>query len=651
MTSPGKILFLALAILCLSISAPGASTPDPEEARVSLDKPTLPAVGRQEAILTAPRFGRYTVIAESSRGTALQLVDRMTGPGEIHGVPGERDGRLDMILDRGEYKIVAWSHEKGEGEVKLAAHASRERNTPRPPVLVDFKITRAALDDLEQRSFWMDVRKRRPVMIEAAGRNLADLRLWKDGAWLVDADVEEEILEPVKGRPLAARRLTADLNPGLYLLTAYGGPGQKWAETSEERPLYIRTGIPTLAEAGRRRHIASPFGVDRWLVPGNATFFRLELPEAEEASLFVEDFHEGSFPISDVDPWKIGKKSIPPAVELTRNKKEKGLHLVTVKREAGKPYILQHFEYVYSYHFNGSAVYWASTIHSGHAGDSVDATAMLIERDSSGNIRLMDARAVLLNRETGFRRRFNLLDPLTLFLNVESSGKYIVKGEGAEGRFRVEPFLLHRPPNYEPPDFQSGGYAWDLDPGYYFLLMEPKKKGKGILDFSIYSQDRPGGEPELGMGVMAVRFPSLRLHSEYRYSLYINQQPGVKAGVILRKLPIDLARPLPITLTANETVTVRCEVGEWGRLEAICETGEPLEISVNGGDRVRAESIPPGIHEVAVHNPGDGVVPCVLALRPDRLSPDAPAPVLSEERLGRIPDFPVLREDRPFFLE
>ena len=39
---------------------------------VTLEPSTVPATGRQEAILTAERFGRFAVLAESDQGTALQ---------------------------------------------------------------------------------------------------------------------------------------------------------------------------------------------------------------------------------------------------------------------------------------------------------------------------------------------------------------------------------------------------------------------------------------------------------------------------------------------------------------------------------------------------------------------------------------------------
>src|SRR5207247_6963431 len=89
------------------------------------------------------------------------------------------------------------------------------------------------------------------------------------------------------GRPMLVCRLAADLNPGLYQLTAYGGVSQPQAEESAEHPLHLRFGIPRLAAVGRRRFTVSPFGADRWLVPGDASYFRLELPEARPATLRV----------------------------------------------------------------------------------------------------------------------------------------------------------------------------------------------------------------------------------------------------------------------------------------------------------------------------------------------------------------------------
>src|SRR5205814_1787273 len=119
----------------------GASCPigRASTAASALSRTTVPARGRQEAILTVPAFGRYAVTVASPQGTALQLVDRIAGPGQAQGTTGKTDGRLDVFLDRGEYQIVAFAPEKGSGDAQLKVRGFTERNAPEPRLLVELK--------------------------------------------------------------------------------------------------------------------------------------------------------------------------------------------------------------------------------------------------------------------------------------------------------------------------------------------------------------------------------------------------------------------------------------------------------------------------------------------------------------------------------
>src|SRR5439155_174615 len=148
-------------------------------------------------------------------------------------------------LDRGEYQVVTFAPEKGSGDAQLKVRGFTERNAPGRPLLVERKPVGTALDDYEQRSWWLEVKERRRVILEAAGRNLAELRLWTNGSWLVDAEPAREVVAAQPGRPMLVCRLAADLNPGLYLLTAYGGVSQPQAEESAEHPLHFGLGTPS----------------------------------------------------------------------------------------------------------------------------------------------------------------------------------------------------------------------------------------------------------------------------------------------------------------------------------------------------------------------------------------------------------------------
>ncbi|HEY4164181.1 MAG TPA: lysozyme inhibitor LprI family protein, partial [Dongiaceae bacterium] len=575
---------------------PVANPTVPVAAPVSESLPTalglarteFPATGEQDTILSIAQFGRYSVSVKSAQGVALQLVDRMTGPSEAQGEPGSADGRIDAFLDRGHYKILLHASEKGSGQAALSVHPFAELNGPDIPRLPEIKRIDAALDDYQQRSYWLEITQRRLVAIEVAGRNLADLRLWRDGNWLVDAAPIEAEIEPEAGKPLAVRRIVTTLEPGLYLLSAYGGPGETWAKTSDAHPLHLRMGIPIIADAGRQTFMASPFGIDRYLVPASANFFRLELPEAEAAEISVGDYKEET-PFDLGDRSAISKKTLPPVAEISDASEDQGYKLVTVTREAGKPYILQHFQSVREYDFKGSGDYWLSTLHSGFGEDNVDATGVLTKAGIEYPERVIESNAPELATGAVWSRRFNLLEPVTVYFNVTEAGSYVVAGSGATAEYRFEP-MIHLGIDYKAPEFQLSGYAWKLEPGYYILTGRPKNGGKGILTLRVADANAaPGAAPGTTPGggdqakETSVTFPKLQLDSDFRYALYLNDQPGVKAGAVLRRLPIDLQQGLPVTLKAGQSLDIPVTAPGGGIVTAIAEDAKPMAFTIDHG--------------------------------------------------------------------
>jgi hypothetical protein len=273
----------SVAALVLALAARAAADAPPP----SLSRAGVPARGRQETLLHVAAFGRYAITVASPQRPRSSS-STASRPGPVQGTAGKTDGRLDVFLDRGDYQLVTWAHESGSGDAALGARGSPSGTPPAPPLLVELKPVEATLDDLEQRSYWIDVKERRRVMLEAAGRNLADLRLWTNGDWLVDAEPVREVVSPKPGRPMLVCRLVADLNPGLYLLTAYGGASQPQAEESGEHPFHLRFGVPVLGAVGRGRHAVSPFASTAGSCR-TATCFRLELPEPVAAQLHIGD--------------------------------------------------------------------------------------------------------------------------------------------------------------------------------------------------------------------------------------------------------------------------------------------------------------------------------------------------------------------------
>ncbi len=631
-------------------AAAPAPMPKPESlpTTLGLEHDTLPAKGEQFTILSIAQFGRYSVSAKSGQGVALQLVDRMTGPGETMGAAGESDGRIDAFLDRGHYKILMHASDQGSGDAALSVHPFAELNAPEIPRLPEIKRIDADLGDYQQRSYWLEITGRRTVAIEAAGRNLADLRLWRDGNWLVDATPTTDEVEPLPGKPLSVRRIVTVLEPGLYLVSAYGGPAKPWAKTSDEHPLHLRMGIPTLDDALRQTFVASPFGIDRFLVPATASFFRLELPEAEDARLSVDHYDEGR-PYSGGGGGEISKKTNPPVTELDLGSESSGYKLVTITREAGKPYILQYFRSTSRYGFEETGDYWIQTLHSGYGEDNVDATGLLTRSATNYPERVIASNAPELRPGAVWSRRFNLLGTFTAYFNVTQPGTYSVQQSGANGEYRFEP-MVQFPENYKTPQFADAGTPWKLERGYYVLTGRPKPDGKGILDIKV-SGDGPVIANADQAKETAISFPRTTLEKGFYYTLYLNQQPGVAAGVVLRSLPIDLARGLPVVVKAGQSLDIPVRAPKDGTVTAIAEDAKPVEFAIDHAAAVAEWRGDNAEHTLTIGNTTDKAVTLALRFQPDALAPETPLPKVSAEALAAIPNFPPLVPQQPAYFD
>lgn len=652
----GSLLGLGLAVgLLFPPPAPGDLTPStaPQtQSSATVDPVEISAQGQGVAQVHIATFGRYALTVKSAQGVAIRLVDRMVGPQETSGVAGERDGRLDVLLDRGDYRLLTTGDDRAQGRAQLAVHAFAERNVPALR-LVELKPVSAHLGDLEQRSYWIYIPAPRWVYLEAAGRNLRDLRLWRDGTWLVDASASSELLVPKTGRPLRHLQLAAKLDPGYYRLTAYGGPAEPWAEQDDAHPFHLRWGIPHLATAGRARHEASPFGLDHWLIPARASYFRLELPESLPATLQVLDYDEtalhpapaGSGPgVASID-----KDSRVAVAEVETASRAPGLRMVTVRAEAGQSYVLQHFQATRGYRFSGGGEYWLSTLHAGEPADSVDATAILVRIPHGKSADKIPAavRVIEVGPGHGWARRCNLLEPLSVFVRIGRTGRYRVDVAGPESRHRFEPLLLTPPADYQPPSAEPSGAVWDLDAGLYRLSVTPVEKGVATIGIAAEDEATPPPGPPRG----SARFGAQALDAGGSYLLLLNEQPGVKAGVVLRRIPLDLSQALPLSLAAGEVVEIPFAVDEPSTLAARPETGGLLPLSLDGQPWQETMAVSPGSHRVAVRYPGEGAVHASLVSTPVRLAEAVPLPPMPQDTLAELPQFPILTAGAPRFLD
>ncbi|MEM8994157.1 MAG: hypothetical protein AAGF23_05115, partial [Acidobacteriota bacterium] len=661
-----RALPIALTVLALAASPPPARTQDsPPDAGPRLERASVPAAGEHRSVVSVPRFGRYALFTESERGVALRVVDRMAGPGEVSGEPGVEDGRVDAFLDRGDYLLETFGHPASAGDATLRAEPFRELQ-PEPLALVDLKPVSTELGDLEQRSWWLRVGSRQRVVIEAAGRHLEDLRLWRDGSWLVATTPTFDTVEPRPGQPLRLARLAARLEPGLYRLAAYGGPGVPWTEDDGSRPLHLRSGLPKVTEAARRRFEISPFGFDRLLVPGTATYFRVDLagdaPAGESVDLELARWWDEQRPFG-ADPVQtatITKESRRPVAELEAytSEDEKRWHVVTVRGRAGEPVVLQHFRAVDSLSFRKGGRYLLTTVSTGDPADALDASALLVQRlrrNQGTTLRVTESRAVDLGRGSEWRRRINLPALSTLHLHVKDAGRYAVRADDGQGRggarVRVEPFFAPgaAPEGYRAPPFLDDGDVYDLAAGFYVLTLDPQRAGV----FTVAVGDAAGAA---GDGTAdADETPNRRSMAFFGgvgleptdYTFFLNRRPGVRSGVILRQLPIDLDRSLPLVADDTAAVEVPARARRPGVLRATAEDGAALEVSVDGGPW-QQEARVSGLFDVEVRPPAGMALPVYydLAVIPDEWSAAVGPPPVPADALD-LPDFPVLEAGAP----
>ncbi len=652
-------LFLTLLLLLpgatLGTRAPLAAE-GPGESTVR-----VPAAGRHEIIFSIPTFGRYAISVHSEQGCSLQSISRMTGPGELSGIPGKEDGRLDLFLDHGEIKIITLGVEKASGEAEVRIRSFEEINESPLQQLIALKPIETELRDGEQRSWWINMEYEGWINIEAGGRALRDLRLWKEGSWLIDALPEAEETTPHPGQPIQVLRQALHLDAGLYLLTAYGGKATPWSEESDAWTLFLRMDTPRLGTAGRLRHKIGELGIDRYLLPGEVDFVQVEEPEARPLELSTAYWEESHpFPAAQRRSH-IQKNSRTPSAKIhIPGTPARTDTLVTIRGQAGTPYVLQYFRSSQNLWFHRSVDSWISTISTGPPGDSLEITGILSRRPRRriGNNEAVRDQCIELGRSAGYSTRCNLLGRLTVFLKVIEKGRYRIDSTGVEAQFRVEPFFINLPENYKTPKWKNGGGSWDLDAGYYILSIRPVEKG--ILEMAISSPSllenllKMAGlkkEREKAFPRLSLRFGVTRMDSNYDFTLSINQRPDVLSGVVLRRSPVDITDPLPLALRPEEEITVPVHLDEPSRIEVICEDGTLIPFSLDGRPDADRADTASGNHHIVLKSSCSQSRWCSLSATPQRLLAETKLPPLPEHLRESLPYFPELPIGLPTFFD
>jgi uncharacterized protein YecT (DUF1311 family) len=522
------------------------------QGAATLEQTQLAAAERAETMLRVNSAGRFAIAAKSASGAAIQLIDILTGPGAFAGIPGARDGRLDALLDVGVYKLRVTSDPVATGSVALVVSPFRDAAPPAALPQPGFPLT-AALRDGEQRAFWLTVPPDGGVRIEAAGRSLGDLRLWRDGRELTALEAAAMRVEPVSGHPLTDLRLEGKVEPGTYLAVAYGGPPLTWTDNDPDQSFLLRSGAsPALAE-GRAVGPMGPFGSEVFDVPAATGLVRLSLPASAAAELRAGD----------------------SVATLSRGSREPMVHLsvtpgkaptVELRAAAGQPFTLQALEQPVATSISRPGTYWVSAVVNGAGGDEVPAGVLLQRSESADKPpRIVAGTLPRVGPGTAWHARFNLRGPTTLLVENTAGGELAVRSSGVSVRQHGQPGV------------------YDLAADYYGLNLTPVDGAQGSLDLVA---GPPGAATPPLMSLPAdpvVPFGVQTLGPGQSLQVLGPSAPGVQLGLSARRVPVALAEgPLTVTQAVGSALAIPVTLAAGGTLAVSEIGGGPIGFGLQG---------------------------------------------------------------------
>lgn len=652
--------FLMGAVLLTAAPQTGTVNPEPP---AMLEKSVFEARGQYDTVLRINRPGRYSIQVSSQQGTALQIVDHMAGPFHRDGNPGKTDGRMDLVLDKGIYKIRLFSHGNGSGQATLKVfpfdEVKKAERMEELPYLKEHELIRETLSDLQRHGFWIEIKDRRVLRLEMLGRCLKDARLWRDGNWLEGINPTSQTFEPIPGETMTHLEFHHTLEPGLYLLTCWGGPQPPWPKETGSNPFYLRMGVKHLGANGQHYMKISPFGRDCFLVDRETNYFQLVRKDKKYSRLMVGKHKDTLSRFDNVyREAKIEKRSRDPWCGIHGSTGGK-YQWVTLRARPGDKVELRFFERRHKYDM-GKRVFrgWLSTIHSAEGRDAGDVNGLISHPKIDTPVK---AEFITVGPDKPLVRKTNLLGELSFFVFIEKEGTYTVhEGPGgtADARYRLSPLVVDRSEKFQSSGYQKAGEDIELIPGYYEFTIKPHfngiihfalaKRGNWISRSSkaLFKEPAKTRVDKLYPNAAgdALVWPAVKL--DYRssgyYTLWLNRRPMVETGIVLRTLPLDLRDPLPMTLKPGQKVVMKVRHSNSMKLDI---TGGDYALKIDTVPWNGSERLKPGLHHLELTNTGDCAR--LFNVRAHLFEIPAPPPPPVLKRLDEI--FPVLTEQKPLF--
>ncbi len=351
------------------------------------------------------------------------------------------------------------------------------------------------------------------------------------------------------------------VEPGVYVVTAYGGEKLAWASGAKEEPFRIRpVEIKSLA-AGVAEGVIGPFGAERFELSSSANYLRLELPEAATAQL------RGTRGATTLTA-RIAKSSREPVAVLQLPAGgDKGF--AEVIGLEGQAFRILGVSPSRDLQIQGSGPHLISVEVAGESADELPASAVLV-RFAGGKASAVASSAPRLGAGQAWRRKFNLRGASSVIFEMTAAGPAAIRTEGVGVKATVEPLLASTAPRSD----GNRPSENDLEAGWYMLKIEPVDGAQGVLDLTI---GQPGLLPALDAPAAprtAIPFGIQRLEKEASYRIITGSAPGLLTGPKAIALPADLSKePLAIFQPAQDKIASTKANGAGGSLRSSSQEG------------------------------------------------------------------------------
>ncbi|WP_375766865.1 hypothetical protein NR798_34990 [Archangium gephyra] len=638
---------------------------------VSLSPASVPAKGNQEALVTLDRAARVAITARTPSGTSCEIVDQVRGPFAQSGTAGSANCELDLLLDAGTYKLRLASLAKGkgtQGKVDLKAVAYTEDNA-HPVRLLPEREVRQVLAPRHQASYWLSLDKRQPVTLRVSGRTAGDVRLWRNGAWLEPVEVRDASTQPRAGQPQYEWWLETTLDPGNYLLTAYGTAPKQWTEGQEDNTLSVAYGFPKAPAERSLTVTLPPWGMSAVELPSGPSALFLSRESSAQSTTRVSLHGLSAEGASNVTSGleascQIQSKALIPQCSAMVGGAAASRHVAILRGEPGTQLTLQWAPLPAKDRFQdgtygqGGLTPYFDAPSSGEFlvglhevpldPDNVPLGCML--ETTMGRDWVPVAFDVpKVDAERPLRRAFNYNGSnATVWFDVMRSGRYVFSTSG-DRKSRCELYQVDGPRRervmQSNPTGQTCRIAVTAGPGLYELKLYGGTEG--IERLTLASEGR---EPQQDTPTRTACFAKgVKLRQDITYRIVANRNTGKSLrGLVLRPLPLTLSEPLPVVLDGPGPLELPLAQG--GAVEVRSAGGAPFTCAL-GGTRVEAREgrcqLPSTGGTLTLSQPGGEPLNLVVHRPP----PPAPPPPPLSAYSPLFPPLPSLQPSEPAWFD